>query len=144
MMAGIPTGRVWGSEIRLAHDIRPVADGSGGCRVPERLDCHLPQVVISQPRPCLFFSRRTSFAAVVVASRACKRTTLFAVMAADVIVLNLWAHDVERADGQAYDVLRSVFEEGVLACSDDDTGSHPRDGSREGGLPGGPPRFPKV
>ncbi|CAN0324716.1 unnamed protein product, partial [Ectocarpus sp. 4 AP-2014] len=41
------------------------------------------------------------------------RTTLFAVMAADVIMLNLWAHDVGRADGQAYSVLRSVFEEAV-------------------------------
>ncbi|CAN0559158.1 unnamed protein product, partial [Ectocarpus sp. 12 AP-2014] len=34
-------------------------------------------------------------------------------MAADVIMLNLWAHDVGRADGQAYSVLRSVFEEAV-------------------------------
>ena len=34
-------------------------------------------------------------------------------MAADVIMLNLWAHDVERADGQAYSVLRSVLEEAV-------------------------------
>lgn len=39
------------------------------------------------------------------------RTTLFAVMAADVIMLNLWAHDVGRADGLAYTVLRSVLEE---------------------------------
>lgn len=29
------------------------------------------------------------------------------------IMLNLWAHDVGRADGQAYSVLRSVFEEAV-------------------------------
>lgn len=32
-------------------------------------------------------------------------------MAADVIMLNLWAHDVGRADGLAYTVLRSVLEE---------------------------------
>lgn len=32
-------------------------------------------------------------------------------MAADVIILNLWAHDVGRADGLAYTVLRSVLEE---------------------------------
>ncbi|CAN0409153.1 unnamed protein product, partial [Laminaria digitata] len=50
------------------------------------------------------------------------RTTLFAVMAADVIMLNLWAHDVGRADGQAYSVLRSVFEETVRLYQGQDGG----------------------
>lgn len=45
---------------------------------------------------------------------------LFAVMASDVIMLNLWAHDVGRADGQAYTVLRSVFEEAVRLYDDGD------------------------
>ncbi|CBN78159.1 RHD3c, RHD3/Sey1 family GTPase involved in the ER-to-Golgi traffic [Ectocarpus siliculosus] len=81
------------------------------------------------------------------------RTTLFAVMAADVIMLNLWAHDVGRADGQAYSVLRSVFEEAVrLYEGQDGTGDVGSDGpgpgtagllaGREG--TGAQARFPKV
>lgn len=70
------------------------------------------------------------------------RTTLFAVMAADVIVLNLWAHDVGRGDGQAYSVLRSVFEEAIRVH-----GSH-GDGEGEDGRQdppvGGTARFPKA
>lgn len=67
---------------------------------------------------------------------ACRnRTTLFAVMASDVIMLNLWAHDVGRADGQAYSVLRSVFEEAVV---------RQRENGDSGGIVGGSARFPKV
>ncbi|CAM9661121.1 unnamed protein product [Scytosiphon promiscuus] len=85
------------------------------------------------------------------------RTTLFAVMAADVIMLNLWAHDVGRADGQAYSVLRSVFEEAVRLYegqaggsigSKDGAGDAGGLGDGEGGgeaaTIGGKARFPKV
>eukprot|EP00903_Cladosiphon_okamuranus_P005464 g5449.t1 len=78
------------------------------------------------------------------------RTTLFAVMAADVIMLNLWAHDVGRADGQAYSVLRSVFEEAVrlYQAEGQDAGGDGCDSARregeEGAVGGGPARFPKV
>ncbi|CAN0292538.1 unnamed protein product [Ectocarpus sp. 6 AP-2014] len=81
------------------------------------------------------------------------RTTLFAVMAADVIMLNLWAHDVGRADGQTYSVLRSVFEEAVrLYEGQDGTGDVGSDspGSGAAGLlagregTGAQARFPKV
>lgn len=65
-------------------------------------------------------------------------------MAADVIILNLWAHDVERADGQTVSVLRSVFEEAVHAYGSVDEGD-----AQDGGEPrsqpcGGPSTFPKV
>ncbi|CAM9932393.1 unnamed protein product [Sphacelaria rigidula] len=81
-------------------------------------------------------------------------------MASDVVVLNLWAHDVGRADGQAYSVLRSVFEEAVhlygrqrrginnMNNNDEESVSvSPReDEGKEGGdeIVGGPARFPKV
>lgn len=73
-------------------------------------------------------------------------------MAADVVMLNLWAHDVGRADGQAYAVLRSVFEEAVRLYEgqgrDGDGGGAEGDGVRregkEGGMVGDLARFPKV
>lgn len=63
-------------------------------------------------------------------------------MAADVVMLNLWAHDVGRADGQAYSVLRSVFEEAVRLYEGQDDGV-PRGGDGGGGV-GGAARFPKA
>lgn len=72
-------------------------------------------------------------------------------MAADVIMLNLWAHDVGRADGQAYSVLRSVFEEAVrLYEGQDGPGDVGSDGPGAGaaglhaGGEGAGARFPKV
>lgn len=72
-------------------------------------------------------------------------------MAADVIMLNLWAHDVGRADGQAYSVLRSVFEEAVRLYGGQGDGGGGGDGDatgsfagRDGAPVGGPARFPKV
>lgn len=79
-------------------------------------------------------------------------------MAADVIMLNLWAHDVGRADGQAYSVLRSVFEEAVRLFegqardgsigSDGGAGDAGVLGEGEGGAKaapiGGAARFPKA
>lgn len=77
-------------------------------------------------------------------------------MAADVVMLNLWAHDVGRADGQAYSVLRSVFEEAVRLYDGQDGGGGggghgDGDGDAAGNLAGqdgapvgGPARFPKV
>lgn len=69
-------------------------------------------------------------------------------MAADVIMLNLWAHDVGRADGQAYSVLRSVFEEAVRLYGGQnggDDGDAAESLARRDGAPvGGPARFPKV
>lgn len=59
-------------------------------------------------------------------------------MAADVIMLNLWAHDVGRADGQAYSVLRSVFEEAVRLYEGQDSSAG------GGAAAGGAARFPKV
>ncbi|CAN0418393.1 unnamed protein product, partial [Discosporangium mesarthrocarpum] len=44
------------------------------------------------------------------------RTTLFAVAAADTIILNLWAHDVGRGEGEGQgspSLLQSVFQEVV-------------------------------
>ncbi|CAM9594971.1 unnamed protein product, partial [Hapterophycus canaliculatus] len=85
------------------------------------------------------------------------RTTLFAVMAADVIMLNLWAHDVGRADGQAYSVLRSVFEEAVRLYEGQarDGSTDTDDGAGDAGVRGegkgleaaaigGAARFPKA
>lgn len=76
-------------------------------------------------------------------------------MASDVIMLNLWAHDVGRADGQAYSVLRSVFEEAVrLYCAQGtskqvgDIGESPevmiQPPEDDGAVIGGMYRFPKV
>lgn len=68
-------------------------------------------------------------------------------MAADVIMLNMWAHDVGRADGQAYSVLRSVFEEAVRLYQGQDGGDTTRTGVLQegGGAPvGGAERFPKA
>lgn len=78
-------------------------------------------------------------------------------MAADVIVLNLWAHDVGRADGQAYSVLRSVFEEAVRLYEEEQgqgikgqvaTGGDLRQDSSSAAAGAGPigggTRFPKV
>lgn len=75
-------------------------------------------------------------------------------MAADVILLNLWAHDVGRADGQAFSVLRSVFEEAVrlyegqaqgqAGGGDGDGGEGARGEGDEGAVVGGSARFPKV
>lgn len=98
-----------------------------------------------------------------LSDRVPERTTLFAVMAADVIMLNLWAHDVGRADGQAYSVLRSVFEEAVrlyegqgrglgqgqdkdrLGGGDIDVDGVRRDGDGRGAaVAGGAARFPKA
>lgn len=65
-------------------------------------------------------------------------------------MLNLWAHDVGRADGQAYSVLRSVFEEAVRLYEgggqDGDGGDGVPQERGEGGgaVAGGPARFPKV
>lgn len=68
-------------------------------------------------------------------------------MAADVIMLNLWAHDVGRADGQAYSVLRSVFEEAVRLYQGQD-GNETIGAAgvlQEGDAPaGGAERFPKA
>lgn len=60
-------------------------------------------------------------------------------MAADVIMLNLWAHDVGRADGQTNSVLRSVFEEAVRLYEGQDSG-----GARAMEDGGGAARFPKA
>ena len=71
-------------------------------------------------------------------------------MAADVVMLNLWAHDVGRADGQAYSVLRSVFEEAVRLYEGQgqegggDGGDVVRREGQEGPVVGGSARFPKV
>lgn len=84
----------------------------------------------------------------VLRPASARRTTLFAVMAADVIMLNLWAHDVGRADGQAYSVLRSVFEEAVrLYQGKDDGGDTTGEAGvlQEGDAPAGEAgRFPKA
>ena len=67
-------------------------------------------------------------------------------MAADVIMLNLWAHDVGRADGQAYSVLRSVFEEAVRRYQGQDGGDNAGAGvlQERDAPPGGVERFPKA